>query len=91
MALFSVFLMFVAVSYGTASQVSSSNLTLPKPHIIIVGPTGAGKSSVANVMMGCDPTSENCTFPICTDMNSCTKHTTYAYGAWLGLPGVIYS
>ena len=91
MALFSFFLMFLSVCYGTASHVSYSNVTLPSPHIIIVGMTGAGKSSVANVLIGCDPTSKNCTFPICTGMDSCTNHTTYANATWLGRLGVIPS
>ena len=26
----------------------------------------------------------NCTFPVCDGHDSCTKHTNYATGPWLG-------
>lgn len=62
-----------------------SNITLPQPHIVIIGPTGAGKSSLANVFLGQSPQCDNCTFPICPGGGeSCTKDTTYAVGQWLG-------
>ena len=40
-----------------------NSTVLPLPHIIIIGATGVGKSSLANVFIGEDPTCKNCTFP----------------------------
>ena len=75
----------LVANYVAASQLTAVNVTLPKPHLIIVGPTGAGKSSLAMALIGDDVTCLNCTFPICPDMNSCTKQTTYVASPWLGI------
>ena len=68
----------------------STTLTLcsgeeyPDPRIVIVRPTGAGKSSLANALLGCDPREDACMFGVCGGMDSCTKNTTIGTGQWLG-------
>ena len=39
---------------------------------------------MANSLLGLDPENEDAMFPVCMDMDSCTKETTYATGKWLG-------
>ena len=56
----------------------------PYPRIVIVGPTGAGKSSLADALLGCDPRGDGCLFGTCGDLESCTKNTTVGFGPWLG-------
>lgn len=57
-----------------------SDVVLPQPHLTVVGMTGAGKSSLANVLLGEDPDCEDCTFPVCDGSDSCTKETSYGVG-----------
>ena len=54
--------------------------TLPFPHLVILGGTGVGKSTLADVLLGEDPNCKNCTFPICGGGDSCTKDTKFAAG-----------
>ena len=63
----------------------TQNITLPNPHLIIIGATGVGKSTMANVLIGQSPNCDNCTFPVCPGGDSCTKETKYAVGNWTGI------
>ena len=63
----------------------TQNITLPNPHLIIIGATGVGKSTMANVLIGQSPDCDNCTFPVCPGGDSCTKETKYAVGNWTGI------
>ena len=62
----------------------AQNQTMPEPHLIIIGATGVGKSSMANVLLGQAPDCDNCTFAVCQGGDSCTKETKYAVGNWTG-------
>ena len=57
---------------------------LPDPRVVIVGETGAGKSSLADALLGCDPRGGGCTFSVCGGLESCTNETKIGVGPWLG-------
>merc|ERR1719167_1417634 len=69
---------------GIVQSSKDDPVQLQDPKIVILGGTGVGKSSLANVLIGASPDCENCTFPICDGSDSCTKETSYAEANWLG-------
>ena len=71
-------LLSFTASYGLALK--EENITLPEPHLVIVGATGAGKSSLANVLLGYPENCGDCLFEVCDGSESCTKQTAYGVG-----------
>ena len=59
------------------------------PRLLILGPTGVGKSSLGNVLTGCEPNDQNCFFPVCPGLTSCTKETKIAEGTYVGVGAAV--
>ena len=76
-------LLFLSLN-PTESRKLSEGEILPEPRIVVLGATGVGKSSLANVLLGCQPDSDDCLFEVCSGSNSCTKETSYGIGNFLG-------
>ena len=71
----------------TASNCETRSSAFPDPAFVLIGPTGAGKSSLGNALFGCDLNHQSCSFPVCQEFGhteSCTRRTDVKTGKWRG-------
>ena len=80
----SIMKVVLVLLFTVTSKLALTTSPFAYPRLLILGPTGVGKSSLGNVLAGCQPNDESCFFPVCPGGNSCTKETKIAQGFYLG-------
>ena len=53
---------------------------LPRPRVVIIGAPGVGKSTIANLLLGCAGDCLTEKFKTCYGGSSCTKQVSYGVG-----------
>ena len=61
-------------------QIKVATFVLPKPRIMVVGPTMVGKSVLANAFLGNAPDAIGSPFKVCHGFDTCTKQVTVMEG-----------
>ena len=72
--------------YHIIFQVNKMAGHVPKKTMIVIGPTGVGKSTFCNVITGRDPT-DNSVFPVSDSGESVTNKTSGEEIEWRGSGG----
>jgi len=79
--------LYTEPEYSTTNEPLTTDAPdYPYPRIVIMGQSGVGKSSIGNVLAGCEPSNEEeeCFFPVCSGTDSCTSETSIASAEYLG-------
>ena len=89
------YMVFLVLMFGAAAENKTAESSYPDLTFVLIGPTGSGKSSLGNALLGCDPHNNPsisavdnvCPFQVCQDDGetaSCTRRTTIETGNWNG-------
>ena len=76
-----IFIQFLVIC--SSGAVDLGNEGLPKPRLVIIGATGVGKSTIANLLLGCDGDCTAEIFSTCFGSYSCTKEAAYGVGMYM--------